>query len=198
MYKKSIDYTICNSCMKCVEICTNSQVIVRNDQGRPEFKDVLKCINCGHCYAICPQNAIKLEIEANKVAQENMYYAKPYEISKEKAVNDGIMLDVINSIRSTRHFLKKEIEKDKLLKILDSMTRAPTAGNEQNKNFYILNDESKIDNLEKMLRNFYDNLQIKNPLLIRLIALIYTLNTRKNTNDQCFLQLSFKKQYNYP
>ena len=58
--------------------------------------------------------------------------------------------------------------------ILDTMVRAPSAGNEQNRNFYVLDDQAKLVALEDQVKAHYQKLlaNYKNPILMKLMALI--------------------------
>lgn len=44
----------CKNCYKCVRTCTVKAIKVLDDQARIEEN---KCISCGHCLVVCPQNA---------------------------------------------------------------------------------------------------------------------------------------------
>jgi coenzyme F420 hydrogenase subunit beta len=48
---------LCHHCGGCVTFCTaiNYGALELCEDGRPCYKDMDKCINCGLCYAICPE-----------------------------------------------------------------------------------------------------------------------------------------------
>lgn len=48
---------LCHHCGGCVTFCTaiNYGALALDDNGRPQFKDPHKCIECGICYEICPE-----------------------------------------------------------------------------------------------------------------------------------------------
>ncbi len=48
---------LCHHCGGCVTFCTaiNYGALELGDDGRPRYKDVEKCIECGLCYSICPE-----------------------------------------------------------------------------------------------------------------------------------------------
>lgn len=197
MYRKSINYEKCNSCMKCESICANSRVIEKNSDGKPEFKNDIKCIYCGHCLAICPQTAITFDLWDSKKQLVNEYYAKPHKLDpKRKLPDEDEMFEFLLSIRSNRYFLNIDIEKEKILKLLDIMTRAPSAGNEQNRNFYILDDKTKVDKLENLVKNHYDKMRVTNPLLVRLLAMSIAKTTSEEyTKNKSISELSLKERY---
>jgi coenzyme F420 hydrogenase subunit beta len=48
---------LCHHCGGCVTFCTaiNYGALELGEDGRPRYKDLEKCIECGLCYAICPE-----------------------------------------------------------------------------------------------------------------------------------------------
>ncbi|MFW6315319.1 MAG: coenzyme F420 hydrogenase/dehydrogenase beta subunit N-terminal domain-containing protein, partial [Desulfohalobiaceae bacterium] len=48
---------LCHRCGGCVTFCTaiNYGALRLDREGKPEYSDMEKCIECGLCYAICPE-----------------------------------------------------------------------------------------------------------------------------------------------
>jgi coenzyme F420 hydrogenase subunit beta len=48
---------LCHRCGGCVTFCTavNYGALELDDDGKPRYGDIEKCIECGLCYAICPE-----------------------------------------------------------------------------------------------------------------------------------------------
>ncbi|MEG0306600.1 MAG: [Fe-Fe] hydrogenase large subunit C-terminal domain-containing protein [Clostridium sp.] len=57
----------CKNCYKCVRTCTVKAIEVLNDQAKIQED---RCISCGHCLVVCPQNArhVLSDIEQVKLA----------------------------------------------------------------------------------------------------------------------------------
>ena len=53
----TIDGEQCIVCSKCINDCPNSYLFLENDEIHTNQKG---CMECGHCYAICPQGAITM------------------------------------------------------------------------------------------------------------------------------------------
>lgn len=57
------------------------------------------------------------------------------------------LIEVIKARRSIRAYEKDKVERDKILKILDAGRLAPSARNEQNQKFVVVQDKQKIEKL---------------------------------------------------
>lgn len=61
MTNRVIDTEKCIGCGKCVNDCINQYLILIEDENgkkKASFKGRGRCLECGHCNAICPQGAI--------------------------------------------------------------------------------------------------------------------------------------------
>ncbi|MBN1983558.1 MAG: nitroreductase family protein [Chitinivibrionales bacterium] len=187
MVKKSIDYDKCTSCMACERICANSRVIRKNDQGKPEFAFDFKCVYCGHCLAICPEKAITFEPLIPDSQTDCSYRSGALPIdSNDQEQDESVVRQLLNATRSNRFFLNRTVERETINKVLDTMVRAPSAGNEQNRNFYILDDKKRLSELEDQLRtHFFKLLAIyKNPVFVSSMAMSLAMKTRRSLSNR--------------
>jgi len=95
------------------------------------------CIECGHCFAVCPQAAIRM----------NHYDEESIPITPMTDLDSEILLSAMKSRRSVRQFKGTPVEKEKLNRILEAGRYCPTGSNAQNVSFTILG--SRQDELEK-------------------------------------------------
>lgn len=61
MTNRVIDTEKCIGCGKCVNDCINQYLVLTEDENRNKkasFKERGRCLECGHCNAICPKGAI--------------------------------------------------------------------------------------------------------------------------------------------
>ncbi len=187
MFHKSIDYDKCTACMACERICANSRVIRKNNQGMPEFVFDFKCIYCGHCLAICPEKAIAFEPVIQIDQTDHAYQAGALPLdSNVQEQNERAVRALLNATRSNRFFLDQTVERETLMKVLDSMVRAPSAGNEQNRNFYILDNKARLIALEEQLRDHFQKLLAiyKNPLVVSSMALTMAIKDRRSSGNR--------------
>ena len=108
-----IDKNRCDGCELCIEECPVGAIVMIEGKAEIEME---KCIRCGTCHEICPQNASRHDSE--KIPEEiedNINWVKSllahYETEKEK----GEFLK-----RIKRHFLKEiKVNKKTIEKIED-------------------------------------------------------------------------------
>ncbi len=125
----SINVEKCIGCGICAQDCQCSDIKIIEGKAQPLFKS---CLNCGHCIAVCPQNAVSIDgYDMNEVIDysKNEFYVEPE--------------NVLNSIkyrRSIRQFMDKSVEKEKLIKIIDAGRFTPSGGNRQPVSFVVVQD----------------------------------------------------------
>jgi nitroreductase/NAD-dependent dihydropyrimidine dehydrogenase PreA subunit len=152
MFAKSINRSLCDACGECIRICRGSRVLAAGDDGYPRYEKERKCIECGHCLAICPRGAISF-LPGDAPSPER-FLADSREIDP-RAGAPGALPDLLASLRSTRVFDGREVERKKLEAILEAMVRSPSAGNEQNRNYYLYGTKRRVDELESDVCAYY-------------------------------------------
>ena len=65
---------LCHRCGGCVTFCTavNYGALELDEDGRPRYKDIDKCIECGLCYVICPEIG-----DLDKETQKRLSWSEP-------------------------------------------------------------------------------------------------------------------------
>jgi nitroreductase/NAD-dependent dihydropyrimidine dehydrogenase PreA subunit len=115
----------CVGCSLCVDDCPNSCLWLEN--GKAHFGKPA-CIECGHCYAICPQGAIRL----------SDYRCEDEPVVPMTALDSDTLFSAMRSRRTIRHFTPQPVEEEKLRKILEVGRYSPTGGNFQGVSFTVL------------------------------------------------------------
>jgi nitroreductase len=127
----------------CVETCPahlfvmNETVAVREEEH---------CIECGHCIAICPEDAIT---HARLDAMEFELIDERKEISSEH------MMHFLRSRRSCRVYLDREVPRDVVEKLILAGRYAPTANNSQDVAFTVVQDPARVKKIATMAAEFF-------------------------------------------
>lgn len=135
-----IDTSKCITCLLCVEDCPNSFLYLENNRILTYDKG---CMECGHCYSICPQNAIEMT-NFNNLDEKIVLMSQ---------LDSEILLDAIKSRRTVRQYKNIPVEEEKIMKILEAGRYAPTGRNSQEVNYTILG--SKQDKAEEICVNLF-------------------------------------------
>ncbi len=121
-----IDESLCIGCGKCVKDCVGEKLGLVG--GKAQFL-YQRCIECGHCYAICPVGAIKMR------AMPNMKEEKPFDISH---FDSDDFLKALQSRRSIRFFGGEAVTDEHIDKLILAGSYCPTATNAQDISYIVL------------------------------------------------------------
>lgn len=123
-----IDQESCIGCGQCVKDCPAKNLSVR--EGKAEV--LRQCLQCGHCVAICPTNSVRIpEYDMEDVTE---FHPETFTLNPENVLN------AIKFRRSTRHFLDRPVEREKLQKILEAGRYTATAVNYQDVRFVVVQE----------------------------------------------------------
>lgn len=142
-YKVIIDSEKCVGCGLCVKDCVASDIYLENKKAHLKNID---CIKCGHCEAICPKNAVKI----------NGFEDDVEEYSEQTRLNPDELLKAIKTRRTIRNFKTDTIPDEIVDKIIEAGRLCPTGGNSQSTSYIILG--SKQEELEKIAVSMFRNL----------------------------------------
>lgn len=127
MTSRIIDREKCIGCGKCINDCINQYLILIEDEAgkkKAGFKERGRCLECGHCNAICPQRAIT-----------------GGKIEELEGVDDKL-LRMMASKRTVRHYLKDSVIPEELLeRILLAGHSAPTDRNRKSARMILIKNE---------------------------------------------------------
>jgi nitroreductase/NAD-dependent dihydropyrimidine dehydrogenase PreA subunit len=139
-----IDYEKCNGCRLCIKECRF--FLLDETENKVFFEDLDNmCMLCGHCIAVCPQDAIIYEDFGDEAFTfkgiENLDTIVPFDN----------LYKFLRAHRSIRHYKKKEVPTETLKKVVDLMQYAPTASNLRFEKYAIVSDREKLNLLSDMV-----------------------------------------------
>ncbi len=136
-----IDKEKCSNCKQCIEECGRKYFFV-DEEGQVLFNDnSIGCNICGHCIAICPEDAI----ETKNLDDVENYSGSD---SPDNFVESDKLLKFLRAKRSIRRYKNKKVSKDLLEKVFEAMRYAPSASNARAWRYVILSDPEKIKKLD--------------------------------------------------
>lgn len=133
MNKIEINKEKCTKCRLCVNDCVAS-CIGTDEEGYPFLKLSNNCIECQHCFSICPSGALSFNnISPNETENIDL---------------NGDLLSLIKSRRSIRKYKQQEIDADTMQKLKGMLPYIPTGCNSHKLHFSIIEKKSVMECLK--------------------------------------------------
>ena len=136
----TIDKSKCKKDGICAIDCPLGIISFDNDYPFTTAEAEKGCINCGHCLAICPHEALSL----SKMPLENCQPFRPELIPSFEQVEA-----FLKGCRSVRHFQNKKVDKSDIEKAIDIARHASSAGNMQPVKWNVIYDSNKVKDVAK-------------------------------------------------
>ena len=121
----SADPSLCNGCGLCVGDCPTNTMRMERDKAVVTAQD---CIKCGHCQAICPQNAVSI----------SGFDEAPERITPAMRVDATALLGQLKARRSVRRFSARQIAPELITQIIEAGRYTPTGTNKQGVSYAVL------------------------------------------------------------
>ncbi len=155
-----IDESKCIHCGLCIKDCS-AKALEFNDEKIPVI-DEEKCFKCQHCLAICPVGALSV-CGKNPENSEKIYSQNP-----------DMILNLIKSRRSYRHYKKENLSHDKMQKLKEMLKWTPTGCNFHKLHFAFIDDIEVMDQFRE-----YVNTKIVDALTKKTVkAIVDKFNKR--------------------
>jgi nitroreductase/NAD-dependent dihydropyrimidine dehydrogenase PreA subunit len=148
-----IDHDSCNGCGLCVQVCPSKTITMLN--GKAVVTGTYS-IACGHCEAVCPVDAIRVEALEHPFSLASATFDSRWLPHGE--FDTGQLVRLMLSRRSCRHYKDKEIDREILEDLVKIGTTAPSGTNSQLWTFTILSSRKEVVALGDQIARFYHGL----------------------------------------
>ncbi len=146
-----IDKSKCIGCGLCVKDCVGFDIVLEEGKAIACGKS---CIKCGHCEAICPNNAVTLE----------GYDDVPESFDEQTRLNPDELMAAIKTRRSIRSFTDAPVSREIVEMIIEAGRLAPTGSNAQGTSYIVL--DKKKDECEAVAVELFSKLINSGKLVI--------------------------------
>ncbi len=150
-----VDESLCITCGACIRACPGG-LITKQEFPVPIENGWDLCIDCGHCVAICPTGAM----HQRSMSPEDCEEIDIHLIPRWDRVRQYLI-----SRRSIRGYIRKPIEREKIMQLLDVARYAPNGANRQVIRWIVVNDAVKVHRIAEMTIDWMKIVQEKNPAL---------------------------------
>jgi nitroreductase/Pyruvate/2-oxoacid:ferredoxin oxidoreductase delta subunit len=131
-----INYEICTKCGLCSKVCGSKRIEIGEDKY-PHKIISAGCNDCGHCVAVCPENAVR-----NKRMDMKDFV---------EMVDPGISIEqfthLVRNRRSIRNYKKEPLRKEHIDKLLGAVNFIPTGSNRQSLKYKFITDRELLVNI---------------------------------------------------
>jgi len=158
-----VDQEKCNRDGLCVEECPARIIRLDSKNHVPEPEDDFSsfCIQCGHCVAICPTGAFRLNwLDPGQCPP----IEKDLQVSREQAEQ------FLRSRRSIRTFREKPVERDKLETLLEMACYAPSAKNSQPWHWTVVERPAEVRRLAGLVIDYMRGFIAEKPKVAALLS----------------------------
>lgn len=175
----------CIGCGLCVKDCFPNDIEIID--GKAKINNI-KCFKCGHCIAVCPKAAITTD-------EYDMEDVKEYN-KDEFSVQADNLLNFIKFRRTVRRFKDKEVEEEKLAKIIEAGRFTQTGSNMQDVSYIVVRENLQelktitLETLKKVGEDMLANLNPQTTVFKRYaemwIRMCNDFKENPNENDRLF------------
>lgn len=143
----TVDKDKCKRDGICANECPARVIEISRPDGypRPAGDAADRCINCGHCVAVCPQGALSLQT------------MKPEEcipVSRELLPRPDQVTHFLVSRRSVRAYQDRPVARETLLSLIDTARYAPSGHNSQPVRWLVIEDKKEVIRLSGLVADW--------------------------------------------
>ena len=146
--KVIIDAGKCTGCGECIADCPNG-VLAAGKDGKAVVAKGDMCIQCCHCAAVCPADAVTLPA----YGPDNFPYLRD-----EPSIGYDGMVSFLRRRRSTRRYIHKTVPREIVEQLIDAARYAPTGSNSQGCKYVVVEGFDAVRAISGAMIKYYGGL----------------------------------------
>ncbi len=141
-----IDRERCSGCNLCASVCIGGPIY-----DGPEIRSGGKtlCVECRHCYAICPEEAIIITGFGDP---------QPHALPEKPPVDGPAMMSLLRGRRSGRMYREEPVSREHVREMIEAASLAPSAHNSHLTRAYVCCDEEVMARIRDRAIRYYRRL----------------------------------------
>jgi nitroreductase/NAD-dependent dihydropyrimidine dehydrogenase PreA subunit len=120
------------------------------------------CINCGHCVAACPHGALS---HKNIALEDCLEVDKNFKFDVEQTEH------FLRGRRSIRNYKDKAVEKEKIEKLIQIASHAPSGHNVQPVQWQVINGKERVSEFSALVIDWMKHMLKEQPDLAKMMSL---------------------------
>lgn len=158
----SVDEVKCKMCKKCISECPTKSLALT--EGKISQVAPTLCLACGHCAAVCMENALSWNTNITNRSFELTDYPN----------DNSHVINIFKKTRSIRMFKSDKIDKDTIVKLISYAETAPSGDNFRKREYIVVNDSESIDKMELLLFAYFNKLVRFLPSFVIKVISLYS------------------------
>lgn len=154
--KIEIDRDLCNGCGLCVTVCPTGTISLIDGKAAASGGE---SIFCGHCEAVCPQEAIHVTAIDEEMSRFKTFTADKQWLPPGKYNTSGLVR-LMSSRRSCRCFTDQPVDRAVLEDLMKIGITAPSGTNSQSWTFTILPTRKAVAAFAEHVASFFRRLNL--------------------------------------
>jgi nitroreductase/NAD-dependent dihydropyrimidine dehydrogenase PreA subunit len=155
----------CKACGLCVKVC-NGPLYMDGSEVKVDHSRGFGCVECGHCGAVCPQDAVK--VKGRDLGPEDYVKAPP----KRSMPTLKVLKNLMEARRSMRSFKKRPVSKAAAAKILDAAATAPMGMPPSGVEVLVLHGRDKVREFrDDLLECMISSRWMFKPFMLKVLSL---------------------------
>ena len=146
-----IDAEKCNGCELCVKVCPSETISMQEGKARVTGD---RSLQCGHCVAVCPVDAVRVDAIDERSLSFNSFDLKNQWLPHGEP-DTARLVQLMASRRSCRNYTEQTVDRSVLQDLVKIGTTAPSGTNCQNWTFTILPDRAAVNELGQRIASFF-------------------------------------------